>query len=144
MGARRQGRILAFQSLFRHDLSLAPLPELLDFSWYSAERREPLGEDAAAFAGLLIRGTIERLADIDRSIIDQLQNWDFNRLARVDCAILRMSVYCLLYQRDIPASVTIDEAIQIAKEFGSDDSYRFINGVLDAIAKKTAPDAAHG
>ena len=144
MGARRQGRILAFQSLFRYDLSQAPLSELLDFSWYNAERHENPSEGATAFAGLLITGTLERLDDIDRSIADQLENWDFSRLARVDCAILRMSVYCLLYQHDIPASVTIDEAIQIAKEFGSEDSYKFINGVLDAIAKKKAPDTAHG
>jgi N utilization substance protein B len=143
MGARRQGRILAFQSLFRYDLSQATLPELLDFSWYNAEHGEKLGEEAAAFARLLIEGTIERLSEIDRGIIEQLENWDFSRLARVDCAILRISAYCLLYQKDIPPSVTIDEAIQIAKEYGSDESYKFINGVLDAIAKKAATDAAH-
>lgn len=102
-----------------------------------------MGDEAIAFARLLIAGTLERLGDIDRSISDQLENWDFNRLARVDCAILRISVYCLRYQQDIPASVTIDEAIQIAKEYGSDDSYKFVNGVLDAIAKKKAPEAAH-
>jgi N utilization substance protein B len=54
----------------------------------------------------------------------------------VDLAILRISVYCLLFQADIPPSVTIDEAIDIAKEFGTDDSYRFINGVLDGIRKQ--------
>jgi N utilization substance protein B len=91
----------------------------------------------------LIQGTLAQLGEIDRHISDQLENWDFNRLARVDCAILRMSVYCLLFQKDIPVSVTIDEAIHIAKEYGSDDSYKFINGVLDAIAKKTAPYPAH-
>jgi transcription antitermination protein NusB len=143
MGTRRQGRILAFQSLFRYDLSQAALPDLLDFSWSQGGGIEdPAYDEACAFARLLISGTLEHLPEIDRQIKAQLQHWDFDRLARVDCANLRMSVYALLFQKDIPASVTIDEAIDIAKEFGSDDSYKFINGVLDAIAKK--PDAPAG
>jgi N utilization substance protein B len=73
---------------------------------------------------------------VDRSIIRQLEHWDFSRLNKVDLAILRISAYCLLFQSDIPPSVTIDEAIDIAKEFGTDDSYRFINGVLDGIRKQ--------
>ncbi len=72
---------------------------------------------------------------IDEKIKEHLEHWDFSRLSRVDLAILRMSVFCLLYQPDIPATVTIDEAIDIAREFGTDDSYRFINGVLDSIQK---------
>ena len=83
----------------------------------------------------MITGTIENQADIDRAISEHLEHWDFSRLARVDLAILRISVYCLLYQANIPPTVTIDEAIDIAKEFGSDDSYRFVNGVLDGIRK---------
>jgi N utilization substance protein B len=134
MGARRQGRILAFQSLFRYDLSRADLPELLDFSW-APEARD--GE-AETFARLLIQGTVERLAEIDECIKGHLQHWDFDRLARVDLAILRISLYSILFQKDIPATVTIDEAIHIAKEFGSDDSFKFINGILDAVAKKPA------
>jgi N utilization substance protein B len=62
-----------------------------------------------------------------------LQNWDFSRLNRVDLAILRMSVYSLMYQEEIAPSIVIDEAIGIAREFGTDDSFRFVNGVLDSI-----------
>ena len=134
MGARRQGRILAFQSLFRYDLSQVALPDLLDFSW-AAEVRDGESE---TFARLLIQGTLERLPEIDERIKGHLQHWDFDRLARVDLALLRISVYSILFQKDIPASVTIDEAIHIAKEFGADDSFKFINGILDAIAKEPA------
>ncbi len=91
--------------------------------------------EAVDFARLLVTGTISNLGAIDRAIKSQLENWDFTRLARVDLAILRIAVYCLLYQQDIPITVTIDEAIDISKDFGSDESYRFINGVLDGVRK---------
>jgi N utilization substance protein B len=64
-----------------------------------------------------------------------LQNWDFSRLNKVDLAVLRISVYALMYQPDTAPSIIINEAIGISKEFGTDDSYRFINGVLDGIRK---------
>ena len=136
MGARRKGRIIAFQSLYRHDLSGAGVQELLDFSWLDGEKAQRLGGETVQFAQLLIQGAIENLAQIDTVIKSQLENWDFTRLNRVDLAILRMSVYCLLHQRDIPATVTIDEAVDISKTFGTSDSYRFVNGVLDGVRKK--------
>ena len=72
---------------------------------------------------------------VDAAIKSHLQNWSFERLKRVDLAVLRLGAYSLLYQRDIPAQITIDEAIEIVKEYGSEDSYRFVNGVLDGIWK---------
>jgi N utilization substance protein B len=69
-----------------------------------------------------------------------LQTWDFSRLNRVDLAILRMSVYTLMYQNDMAPSIVIDEAIGISKEFGTDDSFRFINGVLDSIRRTLLAD----
>jgi N utilization substance protein B len=136
MGARRKGRIIAFQSLYRHDLSGAGLEELLDFSWMDGGRAENPAEETVAFARLLIQGALENLPEIDETIRAQLENWDFSRLNRVDLALLRMSVYCLLHQRDIPATVTIDEAVDISKTYGTADSYRFVNGVLDGVRKK--------
>ncbi len=135
MGSRRQGRIIAFQALFGWDLNRVPIEELLCFPWLDEERKGQLDDEAMAFARLIVSGAIENMQAIDAAIKGHLENWDFARLARVDLAILRMSVYCLFYQKDIPASVTIDEAIDIVKEFGSDDSYRFINGVLDGIKR---------
>ena len=136
MGARRKGRIIAFQSLYRHDISGASLTELLDFSWMDGERTEKMQPESLAFARLLIQGALENLPEIDTIITGQLENWDFGRLNRVDRALLRLSVYCLLHQRDIPPTVTIDEAVDISKTYGTADSYRFVNGVLDGVRKK--------
>lgn len=102
-----------------------------------------LSSESLDFGRLLITGTIENIGAIDQAIKDHLEHWDFSRLGRVDLAILRISVYCLFYQKDIPATVTIDEAVDISKEFGTDDSYRFVNGVLDGI-RKTQPSLEKG
>ncbi len=135
MGSRRKARIIAFQTLFGWEMTRRPVQELLDFQWLEDEKMERIQEDTLLFARLIVSGTIENIAPVDDAIKNQLENWDFSRLSKVDLAILRMSVYSLLYQTEIPAAVTIDEAVDIAKEFGSDDSYRFINGVLDDIRK---------
>jgi N utilization substance protein B len=142
MASRRKARILAFQALYAWEGSGSPLSELLSFSWIEPEKRELLEEDIAAFSRLIIAGTIENSADIDARISKHLSHWPFERLKKVDLAILRMGTYCLVHQRDIPPQITIDEAIEIAKEFGSDDSFKFINGVLDGINKEIAPQAA--
>ncbi|HUX37356.1 MAG TPA: transcription antitermination factor NusB [Rectinemataceae bacterium] len=138
MASRRKARILAFQALYAWDASGTPVPELLSFSWLEPERFASIEEEHRIFARLLIAGTVENIAEVDAAIKAQLQNWSFERLKRVDLAILRIGAYSLLFQRDIPIQITIDEAIEIAKEYGSDDSYRFINGVLDGIRKAQA------
>ncbi len=140
MGARRKGRIIAFQSLYRYDLSGACVEELLDFSWLDGDKAQKLAGETESFARLLIQGALENLPQVDAVIRGQLENWDFSRLNRVDLAILRMSVYCLLHQKDIPPTVTIDEAVDISKTFGTTDSYRFVNGVLDGVRKKYLGD----
>jgi N utilization substance protein B len=83
----------------------------------------------------MIAGTIEQIDVIDSMIKKHLEHWAFERLRKVDLAILRVGAYSIFYQKDIPAQISIDEAIEIAKEYGSEDSYRFINGVLDGIRK---------
>ncbi|HOV64750.1 MAG TPA: transcription antitermination factor NusB, partial [Spirochaetia bacterium] len=128
MGSRRKARIVAFQTIYSWDFSRSPLGDLLEFYWLDDEKKESIGSETLDFARLLVSGTIENIEYIDETIKQHLKNWDFSRLSRVDLAVLRMSVYSLLYQREIPESVTIDEAIDIGKEFGTDDSYRFING----------------
>jgi N utilization substance protein B len=87
------------------------------------------------FTRLLILGTIENRKKVDAMIQAHLTNWDISRLNRVDFAILRMSVYTLMYQDDIPPSIVIDEAIGISKEYGDEGSFKFVNGVLDGIRK---------
>ncbi len=136
MGGRRRGRIIAVQSLYRHDLSGAGIEDLYDFSWIDGERAAALADETAAFARLLIKGTLENLEAVDAAVRRHLEHWDFSRLQRVDLALMRVSVYCLLFQPDIPASVTIDEAVDIARAFGGADSWRFVNGVLDAVNRE--------
>jgi N utilization substance protein B len=170
MASRRKGRILAFQALYSWDAAFNPsagkqiekgrkkqgpapensspvsaIPkELLDFAWLESDKRANLDENISNFSRLLIAGTIENIAAVDAMIRSHLQNWDFSRLNRVDLAILRMSAYTLMFQPDMAPSIVINEAIGISKEFGTDDSYRFINGVLDNIRRtlqepQTAP-----
>ena len=135
MGSRRKGRVIAFQALFAWDAHKPAVEELLEFRWLETERRERLGADILAFAVLLTSGTVENIEQIDEAIKNHTEHWDLDRIARVDLAILRISIYALLFQPEIPSTVTIDEAIEIAKQYGSDESYRFINGVLDAVRK---------
>ena len=139
--SRRKGRVLAFQTLYSYEVGDIPLEDLLSFSWASESGvpDEDTNKEEYAFARLLAAGTVEHLSEIDENIKKHLAaNWDFNRVNKVSLSILRMSVYSLLYQKDVGASVVIDEAIQIAKEFGADDSFRFINAVLDKIGKASS------
>lgn len=135
---RRSARVLAVQSLYRYDLCGETVDDAADLSWMDAMRRDALSDESYAFALLLVAGSIENLQAVDGCIDRQLEHWDLERLSRVDLAILRMSVYCLLHQRDMPASVVINEAVEIAKQYGTDDSYRFVNGVLDGVRKRVA------
>ena len=132
--SRRNGRVIAFQALYSWDVNAVPLEELLEFSWVDSAVLDRMGSDNLLFTKLLISGTIENIEEIDSVIKKHLTaKWSFERISKVDLAVLRLSVYPLLYQKDMPASIIIDEAIDISKEFGSDDSFKFINGVLDSI-----------
>ncbi len=136
MASRRKARILAVQALYAWDLAGHSLPELLSFAWLDEEKKLHYDAEILDFSRLMITGTIEEIDRIDAIIKKHLEHWAFERLRKVDLAILRVGCYSLLYQKDIPAGISIDEAIEIAKEFGSDDSYRFVNGVLDGIQKE--------
>jgi N utilization substance protein B len=135
MASRRKGRILAFQALYFWELNRVPVEELTCFAWLEEEKLKNLDENMAVFSRILIAGTIENIEKIDGIIKEHLENWDISRVNRVDLAILRMSVFSLMYQNDISPSIVIDEAIGICREYGADDSYKFINGVLDSIKK---------
>ncbi len=129
---RRRARILAFQALSAWDAG-ASVEDLLKFDWYS----KALSSEDVIFPKLVLLGTVENITEIDKKIQENLNNWVVERLNIPDRAILRLSVYSLLYQKDIPSTIVIDEAINLAKEYGTDDSYKFVNAVLDSI-KKTA------
>jgi N utilization substance protein B len=131
MGTRRKARIAAFQALYAWQETQVDRKELIGFDWLD----DKLDDETLVFASLLTSGTLDRIDEVDEHIKTHLKKWSFERLSRVDLAILRTGAYALLFQNDIPASVTIDEAVEIAKKFSSPESYRFVNGVLDGIRK---------
>lgn len=133
--ARRKSRIIAFQALYSWDVNNIPLEELLEFAWVDEQMQEKLGDENLSFSRMLISGTIENIEKVDETIKAHLTNWDFDRLNKVDLAVLRISVYPLLFQLDMPSTIIIDEAVDISKEYGSDDSFKFINAILDSIKK---------
>jgi N utilization substance protein B len=122
---RRVAREKALQALFQIDLS--------DIETEDAMRHALDGEESDAFFENLVHGVVEHQTEIDQLISKHLVNWKLERIANVDRVILRTAVYELLYLEDIPASVTINEAIELAKSFGDDHAAKFINGVLSSI-----------
>lgn len=89
--------------------------------------------DYYAFADELIFGVIENVESIDGKIREIASNWDFERIAKIDLSILRMAIYELLFRKDIPPVVTINEAIDLSKQYSAEESRRFVNGVLDRL-----------
>ena len=145
--SRRKSRILAFQALFSWDASKTPLEELLNFSWLQKDDdlqkdTSPTAREEQTFASLIIAGTIDHIDQIDAEIEKHLSaSWSMDRINKVTLAILRTSVYELVFQKDIDRKIVIDEAVNIARDYGTDDSYKFINAVLDKIGKDEAKKA---
>ena len=154
MGKRREARERAVQFLFQYDLNLPEnLDEALNAFWESqrapaldadkapatwgerAELPPPTTDEAALrlFAEPLIRGTIEHREECDALIQKHARNWELHRMAAVDRNILRLAVYEMLHRTDIPPVVSINEAVDIAKKFSTQDSGKFVNGILDKL-----------
>ncbi len=132
MGTRRESRELALQFLYQQDAASRypqEIEEALRGFWKMQEH--PAG--ARPFAEDLARGVVQNLAAVDEKIKGIAQNWDFHRIAVVDRNILRLAIYELLFRKDIPPVVSINEAIELAKKFSTEDSGRFVNGILDRI-----------
>ncbi len=96
---------------------------------------EPLATSTRIFAETLVKGVVEYRSVLDRKISEVAKNWSLERMTPVDLSILRMSAYELLFLPEIPVSVSINEAIEIAKRYGTEESAAFINGLLDKIAR---------
>ena len=127
---RRQCRIAYMQYLYSWSLNQpADLNEDLRL-FYEEQNQE---RDYYAFADELIFGVIENVEAIDNKIREIASNWDFERIAKIDLSILRMAIYELLFRKDIPPVVTINEAIDLSKQYSAEESRRFVNGVLDRL-----------
>ena len=129
---RKEGRVLAFQALCAWQVG-SQLEDILRFLWIDKNERENLSDADFIFPTLLVQGTIEHIEEIDVKIKEKLKNWDFSRLNSLDKANLRLGTYSLLYQKDVPPVIIINEAIHIAEDYCGEDSYKFINGILDSI-----------
>ena len=132
MGARRKARELALQMLFQFDMAGNP-PDTIVATFEDLQKSKP---NTREFAVKIFRGTVDHLERIDEMITAQADNWRLSRMAVVDRNIIRMSIYEFLHEDDTPKLVIIDEAIEIAKKFGTQKSSQFINGILDGILKK--------
>src|SRR5438105_8790847 len=132
MGARRKARELALQMLFQYDMA-GNAPDMVVSTFEDLQKSKPTTRE---FAERICRGTVDHLAAIDDMIQAQAENWRLSRMAVVDRNIIRMSVYEFLYESDTPKLVIIDEAVEIAKKFGTEKSSQFINGILDGILKR--------
>lgn len=132
MGSRRKSRELALQMLFQYDLS-GNDPEAIILTFDDLQKAKPAIRD---FAIRIFLGTIKHIQELDELIVKQADNWRLSRMAVVDRNIIRMSVYEFLHETDTPKLVIIDEAIEIAKKFGTQKSGQFINGILDGILKR--------
>lgn len=129
--SRRQGRELAMKVLYQRDVGQADPEEAL--AYLCAE--EAADQEVAAFAAELVQGVLRQLPNIDRRIAAYARDWRLERLASVDRNILRLATYEVLYRPDVPASVAINEAVELAKAYGGEDSAKFINGVLGQLVR---------
>jgi N utilization substance protein B len=154
MGKRREARERAVQFLFQNDLNPPEdLQAALEQFWQS-QRAAAIAEDKATatwgqavelpppttdeaavrlFADPLIRGALEHRDEADAVIIKHAKNWELHRIAAVDRNILRLAIYEMLHREDIPPVVSINEAVDIAKKFSTQDSGKFVNGILDKV-----------
>ena len=154
MGKRREARERAVQFLFQHDLNPPDNLELELSQFWNSQRAAaiedekgsahwnqpielppPTTEEAETrlFAEPLIKGVLEHREAIDERIKKHARNWEFNRIAAVDRNVMRLAIYEMLYRDDIPPVVSINEAVDIAKKFSTQDSGKFVNGILDKV-----------
>lgn len=137
MGARREGRESAMQFLFLRDLGGAEDPEALE-AFFRIRNSSP---SARKFCRGLVNGTLARQGEIDETIRNFCENYDLHRLSTVDRNILRVAVFEMLASPEVPPVVSINEAIEIAKKYGTEESGRFVNGILDRFKNSLARPA---
>lgn len=135
MGTRRKARELAVQLLYQHDLAKVDPEEGMRLFW----EHFPVDMEAREFCTQLVLGTLDRLAVIDDLLSEASENWSLNRMSVVDRNILRLATYELVDRPEIPPSVSLNEAIEIAKKYSSPDAAVFINGVLDRVKRTVYP-----
>jgi len=142
---RHQARVLALQSLFEWSFNSIDIEEILkrhleDIT--AADSKEPQIEIDRELAAFLVRGTTENLDTVDKIIESCASEWPISQIAKVDLEILRIAIFELYIARNSPPKVAIDEAVELAKEFGGENSSKFVNGVLGTVVKQLMPEVA--
>ncbi len=137
MGRRSKARECAFQILYQWQITGEPMSAVVESFW----RVRSGTPEARAMAERLARGAQAQAAELDDQIAEAAKNWRLDRIAPVDRTILRLGAYELGSERETPAAVVLDEAVELAKRFGEEDSPSFVNGVLDAIRKRVRGEA---
>lgn len=137
VGNRRRARECAMQALYQLELA-APgthLDDVLHLYWAHLEPDEAPTGEVRAYAETLVAGVARHLPELDRVLQKASQHWRLERMSRVDRNLLRLATFELLHEADVPARVALNEAIEIAKKFGTEESGAFVNGILDRIAQ---------
>lgn len=131
MGVRREGREAAVQFLYQCDLGGATgIIDLADFYIFRG-----LSPAARRFCQQLVEGALKEIPEVDKLLQQHAQNYELGRLAAVDRNILRLAIYEMLFCPETPRAVIINEAINIAKKYGTEESGRFVNGILDEVKR---------
>jgi transcription antitermination protein NusB len=139
---RRAGRVAALQYLFAWSLNRPlRLADDLEVFFANLEAVDKQPRAHYAYGEELIHGVIEHVDTIDGRIRGMAQNWDFERIAKIDLAILRLAIFEMVHRQDIPPVVSINEAIDLSKQFSNADAKRFINGILDKLKDQLGRDA---
>lgn len=135
MGARRTARERALQALYQLDMSGGSAEDALNAAWESVASEMPKPDPAAIeFARDIVSGVVGNLKEIDGLIEEHSHNWRIDRMDRIDRNVLRLAIWELKYRDDIPRKVTLNEAIELGKTFGTEGSSAFVNGLLDRVA----------
>jgi N utilization substance protein B len=129
MATRRRGREAALQLLYALEVTQTDVSAVLHTAWAQAM----MAEETRGFTMALVQGVLVHRDEIDGLIQEWSAHWSLERIALVERSILRFAIYELLYMPDIPPNVTINEAIEVAKKYGSGEAAAFINGILDRI-----------
>ncbi len=131
MGKRRHARELALKVLFQVDVGKCPVQEALELSAAAVD----YDEDTVRFARELVEGTVAACAHLDSLISRYAEQWSLDRMANVDRNILRLAAYEMLFRADIPPGVSIDEAVELGKKYSTEQSGKFVNGILGSLIR---------
>jgi len=131
MASRHKGRILALLGLYQREIASTSTEEILSYTWYE----KPITENEKELGTFIINGVLKNCEKIDRIIKTYSRNRAFDQISVINKCTLRLSIYSLINMKDIPARITINEALELTREYESEESVGFVNGILDSIFK---------